>query len=294
MTFRMPSLNSLRVFEVAARYGSFVKAADELCVTHGAVSRQIKQLEASLGITLFERRNRAVFLTQQGEALQKLCHAALQELETGIRQLVAEIHKPPLVLSCEPTLAMRWLIPRLPAFYAAHPDIQLLLYTAGGKIDFVSSRVDVALRRNDFDWGAGCFADLVGHEWVGPVCVPDQASHPARLLHSSSRPKAWEQWLADSGQVDLAGIPSASYEHFYLSLQAASAGLGMAIASIYMVEEETRQQRLVCPYGFVEDGSSYVLLSAKPLADDDRQVRLLGWLREMFAQTIDAMVTATR
>lgn len=130
MRTRLPSLNSVRVFEAAARHGSFVKAADELCVTHGAVSRQIKQLEASLGLALFERRNRAVFLTRAGLQLHEVCRDVMQRLEDGLRQLHKSVAERPLVVSCEPTVAMRWLIPRLGRFHASHPEVQLL-YAAG-------------------------------------------------------------------------------------------------------------------------------------------------------------------
>jgi hypothetical protein len=109
---RVPPLNTLRAFEAAARLQSFVRAAEELHVTHGAVSRQVKQLEATLGVDLFERRNRAVFRTPQGTALLEACSEALGVLGEAVRRLRAPVSAAPLVVSCEPTLAMRWLIPR--------------------------------------------------------------------------------------------------------------------------------------------------------------------------------------
>src|SRR5450830_1027575 len=111
------AVNALRFFDIAARHESFVKAADELHLTHGAVSRQIRLLEESLGITLFERRNRAVFLTPAGVQLQAATQHAFAHLATVIETLRQTPLNTPLVVSCEPTIAMKWLIPRQSDFY---------------------------------------------------------------------------------------------------------------------------------------------------------------------------------
>ena len=126
----LPPLNTLRVFEAAARHGSFVRAAQELHVTHGAVSRQIRQLEASLGVDLFERRNRAVFLTPAGDQLHAAATDAFEILTDSIDRIARRAMSSTLVVSCEPTLAMRWLIPRLSRFQARHPAIQVHLFAA--------------------------------------------------------------------------------------------------------------------------------------------------------------------
>ncbi len=124
MSKHLPSLNAIRVFEVAARHLSLVRAAEELHVTHGAVSRQIKQLEENLGLELFERRNRAIFLTRAGLSLQGTCTDIMRQLEAGLRQL-RQADDQPLVVSCEPTIAMRWLIPRLGKFRELHPELEI-------------------------------------------------------------------------------------------------------------------------------------------------------------------------
>ena len=121
MMGRQPPLNSLRFFEAAARLGSFVKAGDELRLTHGAVSRQIRLLEQSLGVDLFERRNRGVFLTPQGEQLLGAAQYAFEHLNTVMESLRKPVRHLPLVVSCEPTISMKWLIPRLGDFYRRHP-----------------------------------------------------------------------------------------------------------------------------------------------------------------------------
>lgn len=297
---RLPPLNALRVFEAAARHGSFVQAAQELHVTHGAVSRQVRQLEEHLGLALFERRNRAVFLTRQGQALAAACAHALGQLGAAVQQLRTPPQHEPLVLSCEPTIAMRWLIPRLPAFHARFPLHQLHLLTAGGPVDFTRDRVDVALRRNDFPWSAALHAATVAPEWTGPVCTPALARHwmprpslppsppPPTPLHTRSRPHAWAQWQAASGVAPPVAAPQ-WLEHFYLCLQAAISGLGVTVASAYMVEDDVRSARLAAPHGFVRDGSAYVLLSPSPWEEDPRRTALLQWLRDTMAQTRTAL-----
>jgi LysR family glycine cleavage system transcriptional activator len=282
---QLPPLNAIKVFESAARHQSFVKAGLELCVTHGAVSRQVKQLESVLGVSLFERRNRAVFLTAQGRKLLDACQSVFHTLSAAIEDIRTHDKASwPLVLSCEPTIAIRWLVPRLPDFRSRYPQHEIHLLTAGGRVDFVREHVDLALRRNDFHWGAQCHAETVATERVGPVCTPavrDKMTQgqPVRLLHARTRADAWNQWSALS-QRTIASDGDEHYEHFYLSLQAASSGMGVAIASAFMVEAEIEDGRLVAPFGFVEDGSAYVVLSPSGVEPDARSLALLSWLRE--------------
>lgn len=281
---RQPPLNSLRFFEAAARLGSFVKAADELHLTHGAVSRQVRLLEQSLGVALFERRNRGVFLTPQGEQLWAAAQYAFEHLNAAMDALRQPARQAPLVLSCEPTISMKWLIPRLGDFYRSHPEIQLHIFASGGPVAFQRDGVDIALRRNDFKWDAGVHAETVSEEWIGPVCAPALLKrkhlHLAaqRILHTSSRKTAWANWHGASGTVAEHG-GSQTYEHFYLTLQAAGAGLGVAISSVFMAQDEIADGRLVAPFGFVRDGSAYCLLSPLPFDADPRRTALLRWMR---------------
>ncbi|QTD47090.1 LysR family transcriptional regulator [Ottowia testudinis] len=278
---RLPPLNSLRVFEAAARHGNFARAADELHVTHGAVSRQIRQLEEALGQPLFERRNRAVFLTASGHALHESCADVLARVASTWRQLQARAEPAPLVLSCEPTIAMRWLIPR-----QARCPVRMHLLAAGGPVDFARDRIDVALRRDDFRRAPALHAEPVAAEWMGPVCTPGLAKallhprkdRPLRLLHSRTRPQAWPHWLA-AMQHRMGETTHESYEHFYLSLQAAGAGLGVAMASWHMVRDDIEEGRLAAPLGFWADGSEYFLMSPAPVGDGSPAGQLLAWLR---------------
>jgi DNA-binding transcriptional LysR family regulator len=292
---RQTALGSLRFFEAAARLGSFVQAADELHVTHGAVSRQIRLLEMSLGTALFERRNRGVFLTAPGAQLRDAVQQAFERLDAALDAVRQPARPAPLVVSCEPTIAMKWLIPRLGDFYQRHPEVPLHLFASGGPVAFQRDAVDVALRRNDFAWDGGLHVEKVCDEWIAPVCAPALLRQgkldlsAQRLLHTASRPAAWAHWRA-AGTDDGHGGDgdSQTYEHFYLSLQAACAGLGVAIGSVFMAREDLDSGRLVAPLGFRRDGSGYFLLSPLPFDGDARRTALLHWLREQMGQALPA------
>ena len=275
---KLPPLSALRYFDIAAETESFVRAAERLHVTHGAVSRQVRLLEESLGIELFERRNRALFLTPAGRTLHGTTQAIFEQLEGAVQRLQQQERDNVLVLSCEPTIAMRWLIPRLPRFHAAHPDLHLHLVAAGGPVDFARNGIDLALRRDDFHWPGSVHSRKVCDEWIGPVCRDaGTALEGQRLLHSSTRPSAWPDWLRLSGQP-LRRSQRSDYQHFYLSLQAASAGLGLASASALMVRDELDSGQLHAPFGFLRDGSSYHLLSPQPLGDGGKRQRFADWV----------------
>lgn len=272
---KLPPLSALRYFDTAARTENFVRAAEQLHVTHGAVSRQVRLLEESLGVELFERRNRAVYLTCAGRSLHDTTRAIFEQLEDAVQRLQQQPQDNVLVLSCEPTIAMRWLIPRLPRLHAAHPDLQLQLVAAGGPVDFARGGIDLALRRDDFNWGKQLHSLKICDEWIGPVAAPGAAIE--RLLHSATRADAWATWQRLSGHAPSSKARS-DFEHFYLSIQAASAGLGMAMASALMVCDELSSGQLQAPHGFVRDGSAYHLLSPQPLHDGGKRQRFVDWV----------------
>lgn len=290
---RLPSLQALRCFEAAARLESFSQAAQELHLTHGAVSRAVRVLEDDLGIALFARRNRRVFLTDAGRHLAQAVHEGMERMRQATQELrlrARQSHR--WVLSCEPTLLMRWLIPRWPRFQEQHPQLQLHLVAGGGAFSFADG-IDLAIRRDDFPLPEGCHAETLFAERTGPVCRPDRleqwsepadGSAPTRLrpdaptLHSRTRPGAWPTWAGCSGMPP----PSGSqlwFDHFYFSLQAAVAGLGLAVGPWQLVRDDIASGVLAAPMGFVEDGSRYCLLSPAPAAQDGLHAQLLRWLR---------------
>lgn len=290
---RLPSLLALRCFEAAARLENFSRAADELHLTHGAVSRAVRLLEDDLGMALFERRSRRVYLTGAGRTLALAVSGGFNLMRQAVSELRASARQERRwVLSCEPTLLMRWLIPRWPDFQSRHPEIDVHLVAGGGGFSFASG-IDLAIRRDDFPWSASYHMEPLFAEKVGPVCSPAKAgawtttkgrrkqlSPDAPLVHTRTRPDAWQGWASAAGQT-LSGGAEHTFEHFYFSLQAAVAGLGLAIGPWQLVRDDLASGLLAAPLGFVEDGSHYCLLSPKPLRDNSPQASLLEWLRQM-------------
>lgn len=290
---RLPSLLALRCFEAAARWENFSRAATELHLTHGAVSRAVRLLEDDLGVALFERRSRRVFLTDAGRRLARAVSEGLDVMRHAVDDIRASARRSRRwVLSCEPTLLIRWLIPRWPDFQARYPDIDVHLVAGGGAFSFADG-IDLAIRRNDFPWAKSYHAEALFAEKVGPVCRPDRVScwfslppgdamlrPDAPLLHSRTRPDAWQTWAAARGQrlPDQAGK---TFGHFYISLQAAVAGMGVAIGPWSLVRDDLDSGMLAAPHGFIEDGSEYCLLSPGSLLPGSPQAALLAWLREM-------------
>lgn len=288
---RLPPLSALRCFEAAARLESFTQAGATLHLTHGAISRAVRALEEDLGTPLFERRSQRVFLTAAGAELLHSVTQALDLIEHTASRLRAPAPETPLVLSCEPTLLMRWLIPRMPGFYAEHPEVAIQLLAGGGPFSFHAG-IDLAIRRNDFAWSRETQAHWLFDEAIGPVCRPERQAdwtpapkgtpsltEQAPRLHSATRPQAWEQWLQ---LKQLPGAPSTQeqvFEHFYFSLQAAVAGLGLAIAPWQLVRDDLAGGLLGAPFGFVADGSAYYLLSPQAVDPDSATAKLLHWLR---------------
>lgn len=278
---KLPPLNALRFFDVAARTESFVEAAAELHVTHSAVSRQVRLLEDDLGVSLFDRRGRSIYLNKAGRELRQVTSRMFDELAQVSDRIRNSAMENVLTLSCEPTIAMRWLIPKLGSFQSACPDITLHLVAAGGAIDFRRTRVDIALRRNDFKWDDSVEALFICKERTGPVAAGAHASsidnEDTVFLHTSSRLNAWPTWASTAGR-SIKSKRNVTYEHFYLSIQAATAGLGVAIASFLMVQEDVAAGQLVAPHGFLEDGSAYYLLSPEPISGCDIRQRFANWL----------------
>ncbi|QIL82762.1 LysR family transcriptional regulator [Diaphorobacter sp. HDW4A] len=294
---RMPSLNALRCFEMAARLEHFGRAADELHLTHGAISRAVRALEEDLGIALFERRSRRVFLTDAGRELATAVREGMERMRSACQRLRASAADGQrLTLSCEPTLLMRWLLPRWPVFLRklakSHPHAQVHLVAGGGAFSF-SGGIDLAIRRDDFAWPPSAMhADVLFAERIGPVCRTEQVARwftqkqllrtNAPLLHTRTRSDAWRTWSQISRQAlppqTRAQANSQVYEHFYFSLQAAIAGLGVAIGPEELVRDDLQSGVLSAPLGFVEDGSRYCLLAPAAAAPDSVHALLLGWL----------------
>jgi LysR family glycine cleavage system transcriptional activator len=261
MRYRLPPLNALKAFEAAARLQSFSRAAEELCVTQGAVSRQIKILEESLETKLFRRFHRQVLLTDEGLAYSRSVREAFEIIDAQSANLNPHRGDQILRIKSLPTFAMRWLIPRLSDFSKRNPDYKVSIHTSHKFADFDYDDLDGSIEYGTGEW-KGVLSDLLFPTMLTPVCSPrlaDGALPPTRLeelsnyvlLHSQQRPELWNQWLTGLGASNVPTKDVARLEDSGLVYQAAIDGLGLAIAEVGYVKEDVRMGRLVRPFDFV-------------------------------------------
>ncbi len=259
MARNIPSLNALRAFEAAGRHGRMTLAADELNVTHSAVSRQVQHLEEVLGVPLFEGPKNRLRLTEAGAVLLAGLSGAFDQIDASVRA-VADTEAGSIDVSCPGTFTMRWLIPRLYRFQAEYPQIEVRLTASSRPVDFGRDGFDVAIRVGDPPWPTGAEVIPLFPEQTGPVMAPTVvAIEGAALLHTRTRPRAWENWLTRSHAAPWVG-PKVDYEHFYFMLEAARAGLGVCVAPWPYVVDDIKAGRLKAPQGFIDSGHQYVAL----------------------------------
>lgn len=252
----LPSLMALQCFDAAVRHLSFTRAAEELSLTQSAISRQIRALEDFLGRQLFQRVKQRLVLTTAGEAYAAAVRDVLDRAEAATLQLMAYSGEGGvLTIAILPTFGARWLVPRLGSFTARYPDIQLNVVTQVRPFDFDKEEIDVAIHFGPALWpGAMCHRMM--EEDIVPVCAPallggraqlDDAREIAdyTLLQHTTRPQAWNEWLHSVGIEDIDGLSGPRFEHFFMVIQAAIAGLGMAVLPQFLVQEELENGRLM-------------------------------------------------
>ncbi|KRB55067.1 LysR family transcriptional regulator [Rhizobium sp. Root708] len=285
MARNIPSLNALRAFEAAGRHGRMTLAADELNVTHSAVSRQVQHLEEVLGVPLFEGPKNRLRLTEAGTVLLAGLVGAFDQMDASVRA-VADTEAGSIDVSCPGTFTMRWLIPRLYRFQAEYPQIDVRLTASSRPVDFGRDGFDVAIRVRDPPWPAGAEVIPLFPEQTGPVMAPTiVAVEGTALLHTRTRPRAWENWLTRSREAPWIG-PKVDYEHFYFMLEAARAGLGVCVAPWPYVVDDIKAGRLKAPHGFIDSGHQYVALRR---ARRNRKASLFcDWLANEASQFSDS------
>lgn len=291
---RLPPLNAIRAFEAAARHLSVTAAADELSVTPGAVSRQIKSLESSLGLQLLTRGHRQIALTRQGNEYYRAITLALDALRTATRKLKRRGQRKQLKIRAYTTFAMRWLIPRLSGFHQAHPDIEVLLKASLEPVDFRKEDIDAAIRLGDGTWPRTNCYRLVSNV-LAPVASPhliatttlkrpaDLAHHT--LLHSIARLDDWMFWLEAAGIGDaLDGRAGMTYESSAMTYAAAVEGQGVAMAQLFLVEKDLRDGRLVQPFKQIVDMGDYTyyLLTPNHRPESASMTKFRLWMLDQF------------
>lgn len=254
MERKLPPLNALKAFEAAARHGSFSAAAEALGVTHGAISRQLQTLEDWVGTRLFDRLGRRVQLNDRGRDYLVAVQLALDGIAAATQRLVETSGNVRLVIDALPTFTMRWLLPRLSRFQQRHPGVELQLVTSERALGH-GEGFDVAVRRETAvpaGWRAQGF--LVEREL--PVCSPALRTalrHPADLgnhvlLESPRRQQSWGRWLQSAGLPQATGRHRQRFDHYYLVLQAAIDGLGVALGALPIIADDLAEGRLVTPF----------------------------------------------
>ncbi|MEI2418026.1 LysR substrate-binding domain-containing protein [Orrella sp. JC864] len=247
-----PSTTDLLAFEATARHGSFTRAAEQLCVTQGAVSKQIKSLETFLGVSLFVRGRHGLTLTDAGRGYLNKIGPGLRQIEAASLALIARQELGgTLHLTAMPTFGARWLIPRLPAFKQRRPDIHVEFLPHQQGYDFSWPELDAAIRFGSGDW-PGSFSDYIVGREVLPVCHPRLAEQCARpqdllrhpLLHHTSALQAWPEWFREAGIDTPRSREGACFDQYSLLTHAAIAGLGIALIPSCLVEEEMRDGKL--------------------------------------------------
>lgn len=273
---RLPPLNSLRAFESAARWLSFSKAAEELFVTPAAISQQIKQLEAYLGVPLFHRMTRAVRLTDEARTVLPLITEGFDKLADAVEHLAQDHETGVLTVSSAPTFAQKWLLPRLPDFSEKHPDIDLRLDASLLSRDFERDGIDIGIRLGLGDY-PGLHAERVFGEQVSVVCSPELLTAepplktPADLQHFLLLNVDWGQfgvplpdwkmWLAAAGLEDLPVKHGPTFTVENMAIVAAISGNGVALVSNHAVVEELKAGSLVRPFELaLRAGFSYWLV----------------------------------
>ncbi len=277
----LPPLTALRAFEAFARLGRMNLAADELCVTHGAISRQVRGLERHCGVRLTEGPRNGLRLTEAGRRFAEALGGAFDGIERSFLALrgagESELH-----LSCVGTLAMRWLIPRLPAFHARHPGLNIRVTEAYGPVDFGKDPFDAAIRLTEQAPGEGVEATPFLDNFHGPVMSPQVARQglgAAPRLQTRPHRQAWREWSLHAGVEPPDSGLHREYEHLFYMLEAAAAGLGAGVSPWIYVAGDIASGRLVAPYGFVRTPARFVFVTptgkATPVAEAFR-----AWLLE--------------
>jgi LysR family glycine cleavage system transcriptional activator len=257
MARRLPPLTSLRAFDAAARHLNLTAAAKELHVTHGAVSRQVQQLEDYLGRNLFERLPRGLRLTPDGRLLAEGTRDAFQRLTDAVELLGTPERVETITISTLPSLAARWLVPRTARFQKEHPGYELRVSTTTRLVDFRSEDIDLAIRYGRGDW-PGLHVMHMFTPKEAPVCAPqfikgkDALKTPAdlkrvTLLHDMTT-RHWMQWLELAGVKGIDARKGPVYEDMNVVIQAAIEGQGVALASNAMVFHDLAAGRLVRPF----------------------------------------------
>jgi LysR family transcriptional regulator, glycine cleavage system transcriptional activator len=289
---RLPPLSTLPVLESAARLQSFSAAAEELHVTHGAVSHQIKSLEESLGVALFARTGRRVVLTAEGAVFAEAVRTALAGISEAIEQLSPSGRERKLKISVLPSFASRWLMPRLGRFLEANPHYEISVEATPLKANFIADGVDIAIRFGRGPW-PGVHTERIAGDSYFPVCspkfrlgkLPTKPAHLAELPLFHLDPGRWEKWFAAAGLPDICPkFSGIDYNDAALFLQQAINGEGIALTRRSLIGDDLCNGKLVKLFDIEVDTEEGYYLVCLPQHANGHKVRTF---RDWIVKQID-------
>jgi LysR family glycine cleavage system transcriptional activator len=302
---RLPSIDSLYVFAVAARHLSFTAAAAELHRTQSAVSHRVKALEAEIGARLFERTARGLELTAPGRTLARQVDQAISDISRTLTELSRAAGPRNLRITLLPSEASRWLMPRLPRFFELHPEIEVQVIADARVLDLRAERIDLAIRFGHGRYRGHVATFLMGDR-VLPVCAPQLVAGRAAiavidallelpLLHDSGAEgdgslSDWHSWLDQLGRPAAPPRAGQRFSHAGLAIEAAVLGLGVALARLSLVTDYLANGALICPLALsTATAFSYHLVALPQVADLPEVVLFSDWLRTEARQTAAAV-----
>lgn len=285
---KLPPLNAVRAFEAAARHVSFSKAAKELFVTHGAVSKQVAALESWLGAELFLRSPSQISLTEAGKSFLASVTPALDRISQAALQLMEQNESSVLRVNAPPTFTMRWLIPRLSTFQRRFAGVQIKLTTSTAAISFEDKAYDMAIRGSRQPLPGMLSVPFMTEE-ILPICHTDLLARgslrvPAdlrrqTLISYDTEPVSWRDWLGLAGTGELRPLHSLQFEQMFFALQAAAEGLGVVLVPLFLVADDVIAGRLSAPFGFgLSHQRKYYVCSAARPDPGDVPAAFIEWL----------------
>lgn len=280
----LPPMTTLRAFEATARTGSVTRAAEELHRTHGAVSRQLRQLQEHAGTALFEKDGTGLRLNEHGQALFDVVRGVFEQLEQGYGRVVDQARGATLHVACSATFAMRWLVPQLVGFYRVRPDIRIRLsMTSAREMRTEGADLVIAWDLSSYSEADRERALLLAPAAFGPVCIPAYAKvarKGTRIAHDFTS-SAWDNWTALSGKAIATGN-TVHFPHTHLCIEAALSGLGVALIEQRLIRKELTDGQLVAPHGFTAfPGGLCVVPAARKLPRDAEP--FVAWLGDRLA-----------
>jgi LysR family glycine cleavage system transcriptional activator len=296
---RLPPLNSLKVFEAAARHESFTRAAEELCVTQGAVSQQVKALEGGLGIKLFNRERQRLVITEAGRDYLVVVRDALDRIAIGTERILQRQNAGVLTVSTSPDFAAKWLVHRLGHFVEAHPGIDLRVSATLHHVDFAREEVDMAVRHGEGNW-PGLDAVQLSAEQLFAVCSPKLLAGRRKLLNPSDLLKfplihldsraEWSRWLRGVGVDDAEATHGPVLNRVSMVIDAAINGQGIALARTTLAAWDLINGRLLRPLAdSLPLSKTYWIIAPKVTSNLPKIVTFRDWLLTEAAQDLRSL-----